>query len=103
MSLISIAFALFCAVLLAVYYIIPARFRWIVLLAASMIFYAICGFKYIAYILVTATSVFAAALAMENLSVKRDAYLKESGGSLSREEKKAYKELVKNITTGLKK
>ena len=96
MSLISIAFVFFCAAALALYYLMPKAYRWTVLLAASLIFYGLCGIKYMLYILVTASSVYTAARAMEGLSDKRDTYLKEHKEELGREEKKSYKAAVKS-------
>ena len=71
MSLISIAFVFFCTAAVALYYLMPKAYRWIVLLAASLIFYGLCGIKYMLYILVTASTVYAAARRMEGLSAVR--------------------------------
>lgn len=67
MSYISLIFALFCLVLLLVYYIVPKKFQWVVLLIGSTVFYLFSGVKYILYVIVTAfTSYMAAVLIHKN-------------------------------------
>ena len=85
----SYEFLIFAAVLLVVYYLIPGRFQWMLLLAASWIFYFIAGVSYLPYLLATALTVWLTALKIERLSLEQKAYLKEHRGSISREEKKA--------------
>ena len=62
MTLTSLTFFAFVLVTVVVYYVIPERFRWIVLLAASLAFYAFLSLKYYPYILFTAFSTWAGAL-----------------------------------------
>ena len=45
MSILSLEFLVLMAVLLAVHYCLPVRFRWIGLLAGSMAFYACAGWQ----------------------------------------------------------
>ena len=52
MSILSLKFLLLLAVLLAVHYCLPIRFRWMSLLAASMVFYAASGWKGMVYMAV---------------------------------------------------
>ena len=95
MSLISVEFLFFCLALLVLYYVLPDRFRWMLLLAASLIFYCLSGPKYLIYILISATVSYTCARCIEQRSVTRDIYLKEHKEELGREEKKAYKATVK--------
>ena len=44
MSLISVKCYQLIILTLAIYYLLPLRYRWIALLAASVSFYAFCGF-----------------------------------------------------------
>ena len=90
MSFISVSFLMSFALLLAVYYLIPKRFQWMLLLAASLLFYASFGAKYLIYLGVTALSTWGAAYLMDVRYRAQDAYLKEHKG-MAREEKKAYK------------
>ncbi len=90
MALTSIQFLIFTVCLLVVYYALPKRFQWCVLLASSMLFYCMAGWKNAAYILVTAVSTYFAARRMQTLAERQTAFLKANSG-LSREEKRAYK------------
>ncbi len=90
MSLTSISFLLFALGLLIVYYAVPMRFRWWVLLAASMFFYCMAGLKNVVYILVTASSTYFAARWIQKLTEQQKVYLKEHK-ELSKEEKTSYK------------
>lgn len=95
MSFVSFEFAAFVTVILFVYYIVPKKYRWIVLLISSCIFYAMCGISYIFYILFTITTTYAAALLLEKISVREKQYLADNKESLSREDKKQYKNACK--------
>ena len=50
MSILSLEFLVLMAVLLAVHYCLPVRFRWCSLLAASMVFYAFAGWAGMTYL-----------------------------------------------------
>ena len=95
MNFTSYSFALFAAMLLCVYYLVPARWQWGLLLAASYVFYLWAGTEYLAFILLTTLTTYAATLLMDNNLRRQDAYLKENKAALSREEKKACKAAVK--------
>ena len=86
----SYEFLIFAAVLLVVYYLIPKRFQWMLLLAGSWVFYFIAGTSYLPYLLATALTVWFTALRLEKLHARQKAYIKENRGIISREEKKAY-------------
>ena len=90
MALTSIRFVLFAALLLAVYYAVPQRQRWWVLLAGSLCFYALAGLKNVIYILITAASTYLAARGMQTLSARQKARFK-ADPPLSKEEKAACK------------
>lgn len=95
MSFISLKFALFVILCLLVYYICPKRFRWVVLLVASYVFYAICSLKVIEYIIITTITTYLASRQIEKIAVGQKSYIKEHS-ELSRDEKKAYKAKCKN-------
>ena len=106
MSFISITFALFVTCVLAVYYIIPKKIRWVVLLIASYVFYTWTGFDNLAYILITTVSAYVCALFIEKRSTEQKKYLSGNKETLTKEEKKAYKVGVKKkqkliLTAGL--
>ena len=96
MQFTSVSFLLFAAVLLAAYWCIPGKFRWILLLAASYVFYLWAGAQYLGFILLTTASTYAATLWIGGRIAKQDAFLAENKQTLSREERKEYKAKVKN-------
>ena len=57
MALVSYGFGFFCAVLLLLYYIVPGRFQWRILLAASILFYGFAGPLWILYPAASSVSV----------------------------------------------
>lgn len=93
MALTSLRFAVFIVVLLICYFAVPKRFRWWVLLAASVLFYCMAGVMNAIYIVITAASTYGAALWLENLQNRQKSYLKEHK-DLSKEEKSAYKQRI---------
>lgn len=95
MSFVSYGFAVFVCVSLLCYYIVPKRFQWCVLLAASYYFYLCTGLEYIVYILATTVTSYAAARLLQHMTAEQKAYIKAHKEELSREEKKAYKASVK--------
>lgn len=96
MAYTTLAFFLFTAVVIAVYFLFPVKkYQWVVLLAADYFFYLYAGYKFAAFILFTTISIYAAARKIESLHLQSKAELKEKGKSWSREEKKAYKAGVK--------
>ena len=88
MSITSFTFILFVFAVMIVYYLIPRKWQWTVLLAASCIFYLMGGKKAFLFVLITAASVYFAARLMQNMSDGRKAYLKEHKKELSKEENK---------------
>lgn len=95
MSFVSFEFAIFVIILLAVYYIMPSKYRWYVLLAASILFYGICNLKYVAYILFTIVSTYFAAICIENIQLAQKQYIKDNKDSLTKDDKKLYKNKCK--------
>ncbi|MDE6516714.1 MAG: MBOAT family protein, partial [Acetatifactor sp.] len=91
----SYAFLGFIAALFLLYYLIPRRFQWKLLLAASYLFYFIAGPSWLLYILATTVTTYFAALWIEKAGQQKKAYLKAHREQLSREEKKAYKDKMK--------
>ena len=91
LSIVSASFILFLAVLTAVYYRIPRRGQWVVLLAASALFYCAAGLRTAGYILLTALSTYGAALWIDREARTQKARLAAGRETLSREEKTALK------------
>ena len=64
MRLTSLYFAVFAAVLGVLYYSIPGRFQWQLLLAASVVFYLWAGEEYLIFLLFTAITTYMATMQM---------------------------------------
>ena len=92
----SYSFLGFAAGLLVLYYLIPARFQWKLLLLASYAFYFLAGPSYPLYIAGTTLTVWYTARRMDDDAAARGAYLK-AHKDLSREEKKAYRAAGKKV------
>ena len=95
MSFTSISFLAFLGILIVLYYALPKKIQWIVLLVASYAFYAFAGLKYFGFILFTSITTYLVTLYMDSNHKKQAAYLLEHKAELSKEEKKAYKKQIK--------
>lgn len=71
MSFISLYFLLFVAVVITVYFVTPKRFRWIVLLVASYIFYLVNDLRAVAFIVLTTLSTYLATRLMKSWTEKQ--------------------------------
>ena len=71
---ISYSFILFIALLLVVYYIVPKRLQWIILLIANFVFYCSAGSLYWVFILLTSFTVYIAGIIMGRLDDRLSDY-----------------------------
>ncbi len=96
MAYTSLGFLAFLGLVISVYYLVPKKYQWIVLLTASYTFYLFSGVKQLAFILGTTVVTYVSALLMQK---KRDAYKAELaaiGPGITREEKQELKKKVGN-------
>ncbi len=93
----SYAFLGFIAVLFVLYYLIPGKYQWMLLLGASYVFYFIAGADYLIYIAATTLTTYFAARRIEDNAARQRAYLKEHKKIMSAEIKKVYKNRQKSI------
>lgn len=91
MSITSLAFVLFIFAVQLVYWIVPKRFQWCVLLVSSCVFYLSGGVKSALYVLLTASTIYGAALWMQRIGDRQRAWLKENKQTLTKEEKAQHK------------
>ncbi len=91
MSMTSFPFILFAAATVLLYYLVPRRVRWVILLISSVLFYAAAGGWYLPFIGVTVLSTYAVARLMARHAAGDDAYIAAHKADLSKEERKAYK------------
>lgn len=96
MSLTSFWFFLFLAVAVSVYFLLPQKkYQWIVLLAASCVFYCAASFRYGAYILFTIASSYGISLWLEGSAHRAEALLAQHKADWDRAAKKAYRSQIK--------
>lgn len=98
MSIVSLSFFLFVASVVLLYYLIPLKYRWVVLLLASYVFYWLNSKWLLLVMLGTTLITFFAGLWMQRVKDRHAAFLAENKDSLTREEKKARKEKVKKAS-----
>ena len=77
MTFLSGMFLFFMIATVALYFLIPLAYRWIVLLIASLVFYASAGPEKLPFILVTALVVYGAARWIDAVYEKQAAYIRE--------------------------
>ena len=95
MSFISIEFALFVTITLLIFYLVPKKWQWIVLLVSSYVFYGFSGIENLLYIVVTTVSAFVCASLIGKKGTEQKQYLKDNKENLTKEEKKSYKAGIK--------
>lgn len=91
MSFTSLSFIGFLLVVFVVYFIVPRKVQWVVLLAASCFFYLCAGVKIIFFLLFSTVTTYIAGLLIGRLTNRQ----KEQRESLSRAEKKVLNEVFK--------
>ena len=93
----SYEFLGFAAAVLLLYYLLPGRFQWPLLLAASCLFYCFAGPDNLIYIVPTALTTWFSARRIARCARRQKEYLTRHKDDLSREEKRAYREKQKKI------
>jgi len=84
MSITSLNFALFVIAVVIIYYLMPKKTRWVVLLISSYVFYGFFGLKYLVFILITTLSTYLSASFIYNEHIACKLSLAKAG----REEKR---------------
>ena len=97
MSFASTRFLAFFAVLFLLYYMIPRKHQWKLLLAGSLFFYWFAGWWCLIYIGVTAVTTYLAARKIDALAASQEAWFKAHRDELSKEERKARKVRDKSV------
>ncbi len=87
--------------LLIIYYLLPRRFRYLALLAGSVVFYTLAGKRYLPFLGVTVISVYTTARLLGRSLEKQKAYVAEHKKDLSREALSAYKKKEGDKRTAL--
>lgn len=91
----SYEFIAFLAIVFVLYYLVPKRAQWPLLLMFSYVFYFLADPRYLLFILVTTVSTYFISIRMEQVNTEQNTYIAEHKATLSREDKKAYKAKMK--------
>ena len=94
----SFTTTLYFAFLLAgviIYYCMPKKYRWTILLLMSYMYYMTFHIKGMVFMLFTTITVYVLGRVLEAMQLKADGYLKDNKESLTRDEKKQFKNSVK--------
>ena len=73
----TLKFLVFFCLVFGVYYIVPKKLQWLVLLVASVYFYLCASVKYVIFVLMASLITYIGTLIIDNLTTKQDVYLKE--------------------------
>ncbi len=71
MDFCTLSFVLFLVCLAMIYYIVRPAKRWVVLLAGSLIFFAVCGWEYLIYAVVLSLICFFGAIFLDRLGARQ--------------------------------
>ena len=92
MNYTSMGFLFFVCITALVYFLFPAKkYQWVILLAASYVFYLFAGYKYIFYIVFTTLTTYLAALLIDITLKKQKQVLRENKTQWDKARKKAFK------------
>ncbi|MBP7174982.1 MAG: MBOAT family protein [Thermoclostridium sp.] len=91
----SYTFILLLVILFILYYLIPKKLQWMLLLVGSFAFYCYSGWDNVAFMAVTILATFFFSRRIGQLQQEQAVYLKENKTLLLKEDKKAYKDQMK--------
>ncbi len=91
----SVAFLLFAAITLLCYFTVPKRTQWWVLLASSLVFYALVGIEYTVFILYTATVTYLTSRILQSRADAEDAFVEANRDTMDKASRKAYRASAK--------
>ncbi len=91
----SYTFILFLLILFILYYVIPKKLQWVLLLVGSFVFYFYSGWENVAFMTATILATYYCSMGIGKLTRQQETYLKENKAQLSKEDKKAYKDRIK--------
>ena len=87
----SYEFVAFICLTFLLYYLVPKKAQWVVLLLASYGFYAFSGILNLAFIVSTTLVSWGIGLCVSKIRHSADGFLAEHKEDMTKEEKKAYK------------
>lgn len=92
----SAKFIAFLIILVFLYYLVPKKAQWPLLLVGSYAFYYFADPRYLIFIITTTISAYFAGIAINKINKSTDDYIKANKATLSKEDKKAYKAKAKS-------
>ena len=95
MSFTTVAFFVFLLAGIVVYYVLPKNVQWIWLLILSYIYYFTFSIKASLVMVFATVTIYFGGIWLQNIQNTGDRYLKDNKETLSREDKKAYKESLR--------
>ncbi len=101
MTFLSGGFLLLVGALFILYYVLPKRFRYLALLAGSVVFYALAGRAYLPFLGSTVVTVYATARLLGRSLDTQKTYVAEHKQTLSKEALAAYKKKAGRKRTAL--
>ncbi len=87
----SYEFLGFLLIVFLLYYMVPKKAQWVLLLVASYVFYVCAGPTYWIYLLTTTITTYLAGIQIAKIGEQQSAYLKAHKAEMDKEQKKAYK------------
>lgn len=91
MAFVSGTFIVFLLITCFIYFIVPKKYQWIVLLIASYIFYVFSGLKLLFFLLLTTAVTFITGRQLGAVNKKTSDYLEINKKNITREDKKEFK------------
>lgn len=98
-DIVSLAYIMFLIVVVLLYYIVPKKIQWTVLLGASVFFYTLSGLHYILFILFSSWITYITARKISMEKVIADGYLKDAS---SMKEKKQIKAELQKVNSHIR-
>ena len=91
MQFTSVSFLLFATVTVLLYFTVPKRAQWVILLGASYVFYFSAGAEYLLFILYTTLVSYVTARVMQKRADAEDAFVAANRDTMEKAERKAYR------------
>lgn len=96
MNFASFEFLAFLTILTLVYFLVPKKAQWIVLLLGSVVFYAFAGFVSFFFLIFAIVISFVTVQILGKRQISLKKYLEDTKATLTKEERKAYRAKHKN-------
>lgn len=90
MSFLSISFVIFVAILVVMYYLVPSKMQWCVLLAGSCFFYLYAGYRTFIFLVIVTYLTYSAGIYFGKVNLKYEEYVKSHIG-ITKQEKRVVK------------